>query len=97
MLTMLIMLFFAKIQDTYAEKASAAVWAAVCAVVSGLMMLVFGDGILAALIGAVFLWLYCWGYFALLRRVTENLLMWLPVYFGGVVLPLVLLVGLAGK
>lgn len=97
MLQMLIMLFFAKMQDTYAEKAPAMVWAAVCAVVSGLLMLAFGDGILAFLISTVFLWLYCWGYFALLRRVTENLLMWLLVYFGGVVLPLVFLVGLAGK
>ena len=86
---MLILLAFAKMQD-FAEDSYAWQWALAFAVVTFLFGL-FGGPLIAAAISTVIWGLYSWGYFALLRRLVDSLVLWLIVYIGGVILPWLLL------
>lgn len=98
MLDMLILLLFGKMQDhVYQENSRAWQWAlayAGCLLVTGL----FGSGsLVGVLVGSVLMGLYAWLYFALLRWATDNLALWLLIFFGGAVLPLILLFQIAAK
>ena len=44
----------------------------------------------------VIMGLYAWGYFKLLRNLADNLMLWLLVFMGGAVLPMLLGVALIG-
>ena len=98
MLPMLLMLFFGKMQDhVYQENSRSWQWAACYAGVLLLVVPVTGGGLDAALASTLVLGLYAWGYFALLRYFADSLLMWLLVYAGGVVMPILFLMNLAAK
>ncbi|MDO4879377.1 MAG: hypothetical protein Q3966_08840 [Neisseria sp.] len=65
----------------------------VSAVIAGKSTLLLkqeGTDFAAILILAVIMFLYAWGYFALLRRVADSLMWWILVFFGGAVFPLFL-------
>ena len=91
MLMTFILLLFARLQESLYENARAWQWALAYAVLSLAFSLMDGVGLFAAVIVAVFFGLYAWGYLALLRRVSDNLMLWLLVCLGGLVLPYLVL------
>ncbi|MBH5329276.1 hypothetical protein H9Q10_06285 [Eikenella sp. S3360] len=92
LLQMLILLAFAKLQD-FVEESYAWQWALAFAGVTFLLSL-FGGSLIAAALSAVIWGLYSWGYFALLRRLADSLILWLMVCIGGIMLPWLLLLKL---
>lgn len=94
MLQVLLLLLLAKLQDHVCEGWPAWRWALLFAALTFLFGIKSGAG--AALMGAAVSGLYAWGYFALLRRVSESVAIWLAVYLMGAVLPFVLAFGMAG-
>lgn len=93
MLQVLLLLAFGRLQETVYEDARAWQWAAAYAALT-LLIGIATSPPAGALIGATVSGLYAWGYFALLRQVTDNLLLWLTVFIGGAVLPLLALTAL---
>ena len=97
LLQMLILLAMAKLQEhVYEESSRAWQWAAAYAAVVVVLSLLAGGSLVGTLIGAALWGLYAWGYFALLRQVTDQLLLWLLVMVGGAVLPLLLVLKAMG-
>lgn len=97
LLQMLILLAMAKLQEhVYEESSRAWQWAAAYAAVVAVLSLLAGSSLAGTLIGAALWGLYAWGYFALLRQVTDQLLLWLLVMVGGAVLPLLLVLKAMG-
>ncbi|MCP1660293.1 hypothetical protein [Neisseria perflava] len=96
MLGILLLLVFGKLQESFfTENSRAWHWALAYTLLSGIWSAVFGiSGTL--LLGLVSLFLYTWGYFALLRRVSDSLLLWLAVYLLGALLPFLLAVAAVG-
>lgn len=91
MFGMVLLLLFGRLQEL--SDGAAWKWAAAYAVLSGLPFLGGGSAVLlSAAVGG----LYAWGYFALLRRVADRLLLWLPLYLGGALLPLLISVAAVG-
>lgn len=88
MIGALILLVVARLQDVYADLAKAWQWAFGYAFLSSILSL--SDGIVIFLFSVLILSLYAWGYFVLLRRFTDNLLLWILIYLGGAVLPVIL-------
>lgn len=89
MIGALFLLLFGKLQDTaWAGNSRAWHWACAYAALNLLMSLggLSGAGIV---IGGMMLFLYAWGYFALLRRLSDSLGLWLLTYLCGAALPLV--------
>lgn len=82
-----IYLLIAKLQDFYADRSAAWQWAVGYALLSSLLS---WQGIIPFIIGFVILALYSWGYFNLLRKFTDNLLLWILIYMGGVLVPILL-------
>ncbi|WP_082890691.1 hypothetical protein [Eikenella longinqua] len=99
LLHLLILLTFAKMQD-FSENSRAWQWALAFAGITFLFGLTDGN-MAAALIAAAFWGLYSWGYLALLRRVTDSLILWLMVCIGGILLSwlllMKLLLGMSGQ
>ena len=82
-----------KLQDVvYQENSSAWQWALAYALY--ILVRGIGDGLVPVLIGSAIVGLYAWGYFALLRQVTDNILLWVLVLFGGPAI--LLLIGISG-
>lgn len=93
MLEILLLLACGKLQEhIYEETSRAWQWAVFYAAI--ILLPGLGNGLPAALIGAVVMGLYAWGYFALLRQVADNLLLWLLVFLGGALLPFLISVSL---
>lgn len=90
MLDILILLFFGKMQDQFADNSSTWQWAAAYAVIQAVAAAATGTPLAAAVIGAAILFLYAWGYFALLRRLTDSIVLWLAVLLIGALAPLLL-------
>lgn len=82
------LLLFGKLQDYFIESSSAWHWAAVLAVLQALMASFAGATAFGTLFAALILFVYAWAYFALLRHVTENLLLWLIILFLGALAPI---------
>lgn len=97
LLQLLILLAMAKLQEhVYEESSRAWQWAVAYAAVVAVLSLLAGGSLVGTLIGAALWGLYAWGYFALLRQVTDQLLLWLLVMVGGAVLPLLLVLKAMG-
>ncbi|UOP04700.1 hypothetical protein [Conchiformibius kuhniae] len=94
MFGILVFLMVAKWQDFYADRSAAWQWAAGYAAAATLLN---GGGAVRMLVGFAVSGLYAWAYFALLRRFTDSLRVWIPLYLGGAVLPLLLSVLLTAK
>ncbi len=91
MLDILLLLTFGKLQEfVYEETSSAWHWALAYAAAVFLLS-VFGGDLLGALLSALIMGVYAWGYFALLRVVVDNILLWILVFIGGALLPWLLL------
>ena len=88
MLDVLLLLVLGKLQDVLGENSKPWQWALAYAAVT--LVLSMGGDAVGALVSTVVLGLYSWGYFALLRRFTDNLAMWLLTLLGGAVFPFVL-------
>ncbi len=88
MLGILMLLLFGKLQDYFIESSSAWHWAATLAVLQGLMAGFAGGTIFGILFAAAILFVYAWAYFALLRYVADNLLLWLIILFLGALAPI---------
>ena len=95
----LLLLLFGKLQDTlYTDTSQAWQWALAYALANVLFSAVFGmaDGIGALLMGVLLSFLYAWAYFAVLRRFSDQLVLWLAAYVIGALLPFVLAVAAIG-
>ena len=90
----LILLIFGKLQDTFQETSRTWQWALAYGVIA--FLLSGGASLLGMIIGGVITGLYAWGYFKLLRNLADNLMLWLLVFMGGAVLPMLLGVALIG-
>ena len=79
-------------QDSYANGSQAWVWAVSIAVLISLAYLLahFMTPLIAFINFAV-MFCYAWGHFALLRRFTDDLLLWLIIFAGGGLLPVMIL------
>lgn len=90
MIEVLILLAFAKIQEA-ANTGKAWQSAAAYSVFSVLWNLLFNQmpWLHIALLALV-VFVYVWGYFALLRRLSDSIPLWLLVYIGGAFAPLLL-------
>lgn len=89
MLQILSLLVFGKLQDHY-DRYHAWQWAVAYAGFTALWTLAATASLSGMLIGSLAVWLYAWGYFALLRRFADNLMMWLLVWVSGALLPFAL-------
>lgn len=91
MLSIVLLMALGKLQElVYQEQSAAWHWALAYALLQfGLSVL--DGGVLPALLGALLIGLYAWAYFALLRAWVDHLLLWLLLYFGGALLPWLLL------
>lgn len=94
MLPLIILLFMAYAQDNYGSQ-PAYVWAGGFALVNLVLALLSKSGLVGGVISAVILGLYAWGYFALLRRFSDQTALWLMLCLGGLVLPVILTFSLA--
>lgn len=83
----IIFLLVAKLQDIYQDRSTTWSWALGYALAASLLG---WAGIIPFVLNVIILGLYAWGYFGLLRRFTDNLLLWLLVLAGGVIVPIVL-------
>ena len=89
MLGVLILMAMGKLQDVvYQENSRAWQWALAYALY--ILAWGIGGGLVSALVGSAVAGLYAWGYFALLRQVTDNILLWVLVLFGGAIMPLLI-------
>ncbi|XXQ68920.1 hypothetical protein ACKLNO_03435 [Neisseriaceae bacterium B1] len=89
MIGLLVYLFIAKMQDSYADRSATWQWAVGVAIANSIFAL-FSTPLIYTLIGAVIIFLYAWGHFTLLRRFSDNLLLWLVIMFIGALLPAIL-------
>ena len=94
MLDVLILLIFGKLQDTFQETSRTWQWALTYGVI--VFLLSVGASLPAMIAAGVIMGLYGWGYFKLLRNLADNLMLWLLVFMGGAVLPMLLGVALIG-
>ena len=94
MLDALILLIFGKLQDTFQETSRTWQWALTYGVI--VFLLSVGASLPAMIAAGVIMGLYAWGYFKLLRHLADNLMLWLLVFMGGAVLPMLLGVALIG-
>ena len=94
MLDALILLIFGKLQDTFQETSRTWQWALPYGVI--VFLLSVGASLPAMIAAGVIMGLYAWGYFKLLRNLADNLMLWLLVFMGGAVLPMLLGVALIG-
>ncbi|QNT58744.1 putative membrane protein [Neisseria musculi] len=83
------LLLLGKLQDSFQNRFPAWCWAVVFALFSALWSMSGNVGILIA--GSVISGLYAWGYFVLLRKLSDRPVLWLAVYAAGGVLPFLLL------
>ncbi|WP_325313734.1 hypothetical protein [Kingella oralis] len=90
----LILLIFGKLQDTFQETSRTWQWALTYGVI--VFLLSVGASLPAMIAAGVIMGLYAWGYFKLLRNLADNLMLWLLVFMGGAVLPMLLGVALIG-
>lgn len=88
MITIVILLMLGKMQEYYADRSAAWMWAAAFAVVNILFSL--SIGIFAGLVSSVIVGLYAWVYFVLLRRFADKVPIWVVIYIAGAVLPLLI-------
>lgn len=80
---MWLLLILGKLQDVYLERSAAWQWATGYVVLGmAWKSLFFPDFSPALLLSALFAFIYAWLYFALLRQVADNLLLWILVYAG---------------
>lgn len=90
MIEVLILLAFAKIQEAV-NAGKAWQWAAAYSVFSVLWNLLFNQmPWLHIALFALVVFVYVWGYFALLRRLSDSIALWLLAYIGGAFAPLLL-------
>lgn len=89
MFQLLMLLAFAYAQDNYGSYPAYA-WAVAFGVLNVLMMVALGGHLLAALVMGVVLTVYAWAYFLVLRRVGDNLGLWILVCLVGLVAPFLL-------
>lgn len=89
MLILLILLALAYAQDSYGANQPAYVWALVFAIINFIFG-VMGGHLFASFVSAVILGLYAWGYFVVLRRFSDNTLLWLVICVLGLILPVLL-------
>ena len=94
MLDALILLIFGRLQDTFQETLRTWQWALTYGVI--VYLLSVGASLPATSAAGVIMGLYAWGYFKLLRNLADNLMLWLLVFMGGAVLPMLLGVALIG-
>lgn len=79
----LLLLAFAKMQEM-ASGSRAWQWALGYTLVqAGLEVFLSGAVVSGMWLGSLLLFVYVWGYFALLRRVSDTVFLWLIVYIGG--------------
>lgn len=86
MFVLLILLAMAYAQDNYGRNLPTYVWAGMFALMNFIIRML-GGVFLASLVLSVMLGLYAWGYFALLRRFSDQTLLWLLICLGGLILP----------
>ncbi|RRD89857.1 hypothetical protein [Conchiformibius steedae] len=94
MVGLILLLLLAKWQDFQAANTAAWQWALGYALAGALLG---GGGWVLMVLNGMLLFLYTWGYFALLRRFTDSLLIWVPLYLGGALLPFLLTVMMLSK
>ena len=86
MFQLLMLLAFAYAQDNYGSY-PAHLWAMVYGMLNMLMMVMFGATMIATLVLGVILTIYAWVYFMILRRVRDNVLLWIIICLGGLLVP----------
>lgn len=89
MFPLIILLFMAYAQDKY-DSQPAYVWAGGFALIMLASSLMGGGGLVGGVVSAVILGVYAWGYFAVLRRFSDQTALWLLLCVGGLVLPIIL-------
>lgn len=94
MFPLIVLLFMAYAQDNYGSQ-PAYVWAGGFAFINLVLTLMSGGGLVGGVLSAVILGLYAWGYFALLRRFSDQTALWLMICAGGLVLPIIFTFALA--
>lgn len=85
MLQLLLLLVLAYLQDNYEYPAF--VWAILYGVMVAILNTLFGLGVISGLLSGVILGLYAWGYFLVLRRFGDNLIVWLMICVVGLLVP----------
>ncbi|MDO1515920.1 MULTISPECIES: hypothetical protein [unclassified Neisseria] len=89
MLQILILLIFGKLQDSF-DNYPAWKWAVGYVLLNVILSRVIDISALpVSIISSAILGLYAWGYFVLLRRVSDSLLLWLVILLVGALLPIV--------
>ncbi|MDO4640129.1 MAG: hypothetical protein Q4A84_00265 [Neisseria sp.] len=89
MVEILVLLAFGRMQEHfYQENSHAWHWALAYAACGFLWSLVNSGEFFANLISSAIAGLYAWVYFVLLRRVADNLMIWLLVWIIGALLPI---------
>lgn len=89
-----LLLFMGKMQEhAYEETSQAWHWALAYAV--AVLLLNVLDSLLGAVLLAVLYGVYAWGYFALLRVVVDQLPLWVLVFIGGALLPILVMARIA--
>lgn len=81
-----LMMMFGKLQDHVGGNLRPWHWALLYTVLSGLLALLLGGQV--SVFGLVLAGVYAWGYFSLLQRTADTLMLWLAVYM---LMPLLLL------
>lgn len=79
----LMLLVFVKLQDYFIKSSRAWHWAAIFAVLQTLITGVNGAALFGVWSTAAILFVYAWAYFALLRYVKDNLLLWIIILYSG--------------
>lgn len=90
MLILLILLAFAYIQDNFGQKFPAYFWAIVFSIVNMGAVMVFGNDLPTAIFSSVILGIYAWGYFVVLRRFGDNIMIWVILCALGLLFPIAL-------
>ncbi|WP_066802166.1 hypothetical protein [Moraxella oblonga] len=85
--TLILLLFMAYAQDNSNQPTY--IWAGGFALINLVLTIINGGGLLGGVIGAVILGLYAWGYFAILRKFSDQTALWLMLCVGGLVLPII--------
>lgn len=85
MLSILLLLAFAYSLDSLGRAYPAYGWAIAFGLANFVLTLVFGGSFLLSIISSVVAALYAWGYFAVLRYVADNTLLWFIVLLIGAI------------
>ncbi|MFS6937461.1 hypothetical protein [Neisseria animaloris] len=89
MLQILLLLIFGKLQDRF-DNYPAWQWAVGYVLLNAILSQVVDISALpVSIISSAVLGLYAWGYFVLLRRVSDSLLLWLVILLAGALLPVI--------